>query len=208
MKRDGAVLVMVLRIFVRAIQTPQTHCPGTTLEDSPTLHIDAVAFIHRFGSSLTEHVHFHVCVVDEVFEYAARALGADNRLQSSIPSVFHSASNIGADTVAHVHATLRRRILRGIVGRGFLKSFKVKEMRGYAHSGFFVDARVCIESADRARPERLVRCCVRPPFAIDRLRKAGGEPVYRCGKQQGELNARTTQTPGPIPLGGADCAHL
>lgn len=28
----------------------------------------AVAFIHRFGSSLNEHVHLHVCVIDGVFE--------------------------------------------------------------------------------------------------------------------------------------------
>ena len=35
------------------------------------LHIGAVAFIHRFGWSLNEHVHFHVCVIDGVFEVVA-----------------------------------------------------------------------------------------------------------------------------------------
>ena len=35
--------------------------------DKAGLHIGAIAFIHRFGSSLNEHVHFHVCVVDGVF---------------------------------------------------------------------------------------------------------------------------------------------
>ena len=30
-----------------------------------------MAFIHRFGSSLNGHVHFHVCVVDGVFEEVA-----------------------------------------------------------------------------------------------------------------------------------------
>jgi hypothetical protein len=35
------------------------------------LHIGAVAFIHRFGSSLNGHVHFHVRVVDGVFEEVA-----------------------------------------------------------------------------------------------------------------------------------------
>ncbi len=29
------------------------------------------SFIHRFGSSLNEHVHFQVCVVDGVFEEVA-----------------------------------------------------------------------------------------------------------------------------------------
>ena len=63
MQRDGAVLNMVLRIFLRVIaQSLQTHCPGATNADN------AVAFLHRLGSSLNEHVHFHVGVVDGVFE--------------------------------------------------------------------------------------------------------------------------------------------
>jgi hypothetical protein len=45
--------------------------------DKATLHIGAVAFIHRFGSSLNGHVHFHVCVVDGVFEEVAVAGEAD-----------------------------------------------------------------------------------------------------------------------------------
>ena len=66
---DGAVLNMVLRIFLRVIaQSLQTHSPGAANVDKATLHIGAVAFIYRFGSSLNAHVHFHVCVVDGVFE--------------------------------------------------------------------------------------------------------------------------------------------
>ena len=72
MQRDGAVLSMVLRIFLRVIaQTLQTHSPGAAHMDKAGLHIGAIAFIHRFGSSLNEHVHFHVCVVDGVFEEVA-----------------------------------------------------------------------------------------------------------------------------------------
>ena len=45
MQRDG----LVLRIFLRVIaQSLQSNSAG------------AVAFIHRFGSSLNEHVHFHI----------------------------------------------------------------------------------------------------------------------------------------------------
>ncbi len=36
--------------------------------DKAALHIEATAFIYRFGSSLNRHVHFHVCAVDAVFE--------------------------------------------------------------------------------------------------------------------------------------------
>ena len=179
MQRDGTVLNMVLRIFLRVIvQTLQTHCCGASHSDKSALHIGAVAFIHRFGSSLNEHVHFHVCVVDGVFEELA---------EPATPGViFHPASDIDADTVIQAEATLRRRILRAFVGRGLLESFEAKEMLGYKHSGFSVDAGVCIESADRAGLERLLRYCARPPFAMERLRKAGSELVYRCGKQHSE----------------------
>lgn len=188
MQRDGAVLAMVLRIFVRVIaQTLQTHCAGVSHSDQSALHIGAVAFIHRFGSSLNEHVHFHVCVVDGVFEEvdaeAANCVG----VKAVAPGVFfHPASDIDADTVAQVQATLRRRILRAFVGRGLLESFEAKEMLGYAHSGFSVNADVCIEAQDRAGLERLLRYCARPPFSMERLRKVGSALVYRCGKQHSE----------------------
>ena len=56
----------------------------------------------------------------------------------------------------------------------------------YQHSGFSVDAGVCIEADDRAALERLLRYCARPPFAMDRLRKEGAALVYRCAKQHSE----------------------
>lgn len=175
MQRDGPVLNMVLRIFLRVIaQTLQTHCTGAASGDKVSLHIGAVAFIHRFGSSLNEHVHFHVCVVDGVFE----------EVEGKV--IFHPASSIDADTVIQAEATLRRRILRAFVGRGLLESFEAKEMLDYKHSGFSVDAGVCIEAHDRAGLERLLRYCARPPFAMERLRKAGSDLVYRCGKQHSE----------------------
>jgi hypothetical protein len=59
-------------------------------------------------------------------------------------------------------------------------------MLAYQHSGFSVDAGVCIESHDRAGLERLLRYCARPPFAMDRLRKDGAALVYRCAKQHSE----------------------
>jgi hypothetical protein len=69
LQRDGATLNMVLRIFLWVIaQTLQTHSPGAASVDKVTLRIGTVAFIHRFGSSLNGHVHFHVCVVNGVFE--------------------------------------------------------------------------------------------------------------------------------------------
>ncbi len=85
-----------------------------------------------------------------------------------------------------MQADLRLRILRAFVGRGLIEKADAKEMLAYQHSGFSVDAGVCIEAHDRAALERLLRYCARPPFAMDRLRKAGADLVYRCAKQHSE----------------------
>ncbi|MBP6559395.1 MAG: IS91 family transposase [Burkholderiaceae bacterium] len=190
LQRDGAVLNMVLRIFLRVIaQSLQSNSPGVAQVDKAAQHIGAVAFIHRFGSSLNAHVHFHVCVVDGVFEAVAGAgdADADADVQASPAGViFHPASAIDAPAVAQVQATLRKRILRAFVARGLLQSCDAKDMLAYKHSGFSVDAGVCIEAHDRAALERLLRYCARPPFAMDRLRKEGAALVYRCAKQRSE----------------------
>ena len=69
LRRDGVVLGMVLRILLNVIaQTLQANSSDAAHANKAALHIGAVAFIHRFGSSLNEHVHFHVGVVDDVFE--------------------------------------------------------------------------------------------------------------------------------------------
>jgi hypothetical protein len=59
-------------------------------------------------------------------------------------------------------------------------------MLAYRHSGFSVDTSVCIAAHDSAGLRRLLGYCERPPFACERLRKAGRELVYRCAKQHSE----------------------
>jgi hypothetical protein len=100
--------------------------------------------------------------------------------------IFHLAAGGNANVVDQVQATLRCRILRAFVGRGLLEGFEAKEMLGYKHSGFSVDTGVCIAAQDRAGLERLLHCCARPPFACERLRKAGSQWVYRCAQQHSE----------------------
>jgi hypothetical protein len=153
MQRDSAVLGMVLRIFLRVIeQTLQANSPGATNVDKAALQIGAIAFIHRFGSSLNEHVHFHVCAVDGVFEEVAGEGGADARGQAHAPGVIcHPATGVTADTVTQAQASLRKRILRAFVGRGLLEGFEAQEMLAYRHSGFSVDTSVCIAAQDRAK---------------------------------------------------------
>jgi len=75
LQRDKGALNAALRIFLRVVQQSlQSHCPGAAKADPASLHLGAVAFIHRFGSSLNTHVHFHVCVVDGVFEAVAGSI--------------------------------------------------------------------------------------------------------------------------------------
>jgi len=142
--------------------------------DKAAVHIGAVAFILRFGSSLNTHVHCHVCVVDGVFE----ALGVDITADPATPLgvAFHPASGIDAAAVAQVRAEVRTRILRALAGRGLIERFEAREMLACKHSGVSMNAGVCIEAQDRARLERLRRYCARAPFALIPL----GWFVGRC----------------------------
>jgi hypothetical protein len=127
-------------------------------------------------------------VVDGVFEEVQSGAAGDDKATSA-NVIFHLSSGIDDTAMAQAQATLRKRILRAFVGRGLLQSFDTKEMLGYQHSGFSVDAGVCIQTHDRAALERLLRYCARPPFAMERLRKEGATLVYRYAKQHSEPNS-------------------
>ena len=66
------------------------------------LRIDAVAFIHRFGSSLNTHVHFHVCVADGVSE----TVTPDDTAQAPTLTgvTFHPTSGLDEAAMAQVRA--------------------------------------------------------------------------------------------------------
>ena len=115
------------------------------------------------------------------------AAAVDADVQALPPGViFHPASGIDEAAVAQAQATLRRRILRAFVRRGLIESVDAKAMLADKHSGFPVDAGVCIAAHDRSALERLPRYCAGPPFAMARLRKEGSDLVYRCAKQHSE----------------------
>jgi hypothetical protein len=118
-----------------------------------------VAFIHRFGSSLNLHTHFHVCVIDGVFEP-----DPPGRVR------FYAVDEVDAKDAEAVQAQVRRRILRAFERRGILDKDERKEMELWSHGGgFSLDATVRIEANDRRGLERLLRYCARPPFAAERL---------------------------------------
>jgi hypothetical protein len=61
---------------------------------------------------------------------------------------------------------------------------------------FSVGAEVRIEASDRARVERLLRYCARPPFALERLEPSGAERlVYPLPKPGPEGRTDLMLTP-------------
>jgi hypothetical protein len=153
---DPKALNAALRILVDEIERHlRAHCSGA----GPNARAGAVAFIHRFGSSLNLHAHFHVCVIDGVFEP-----GPDHRVR------FIAVNELEADDAEAVQRRVRRRILRALVRRRILDADDRKEMELWNHGGgFSLDATVRIEANDRRGLERLLRYCARPPFAAERL---------------------------------------
>ena len=67
LEREAALLGAALRLYPRAVeQCLRAHSPGS----GPTARLGTFAFIHRFGSTLNPHLHFHCVVIDGVFEPA------------------------------------------------------------------------------------------------------------------------------------------
>jgi hypothetical protein len=162
LQRDADLQGTALRLFLRLVeQCLRAHSPGS----GPAARLGAVAFIHRFGSALNPHLHFHCAVIDGVFN--ATATGG---------VVFHAATGIEANAAAQVQAQVRQRLLRVFVRRGLLPDDDARAMGQWQHGGgFSVDGSVRLEATDRAGRERLLRYCARPPFALDRLRERDRE---------------------------------
>ncbi|MGU5771622.1 transposase [Aeromonas allosaccharophila] len=93
---------------------PEFHYSGAdasrTNRCSADAHIGAVAFIHLFGSSLNEHVHFQCCVFDGV---------------------------LGPAAFADAQACVRPRTLVDFVRRGLIDKDDATVMRAWANDGHF-----------------------------------------------------------------------
>jgi len=153
---DRAALNCTLRIFLDEIERLlRAHSPGA----GPDARAGAVAFIHRFGSSLNLHTHFHVCVIDGVFEPDP---------QGGVR--FYAVDEMDTHDAEAVQGRVRRRILRAYQRSGILDKDDRKEMEQWDHGGgFSLDATARIAANDRRGLERLLRYCARPPFAAERL---------------------------------------
>ena len=161
----------VLHILLRALQ-------ATLREACPTAPADAafgtVSFLHRFGSSLNPHFHFHLCVVDGLFE----KVEGDTGQAQTTPSArlrFHEATALTPHLLQRLQHTVRSRVLRHCRRHDILEPHEADDMLTWDHGGgFSLDARVRIEATDRAGLERLIRYCARPPFALERLHLVDG----------------------------------
>ena len=163
----SAVLHILLRALTAALKEASPTAPKTAA-------MGAVSVLHRFGSSLNPHYHFHLCVVDGLFE---RLEGEANQDPSSQTDElrFHEATALTHELLKGLQQTVRKRILRHFRRHGLLEPHDAQDMLTWDHGGgFSLDASVRIEATDREGLERLLRYCARPPFALERLHLVGG----------------------------------
>jgi len=170
--RDADLQGAALRLFLRAVeQCLRAHSPGS----GPAARLGAVAFIHRFGSNLNAHLHFHCVLIDGVFESAPTG-----------GIMFTAATWLDANAIADVQARVRRRLLPVVVRRGRLPGNDARAMGRWQHGGgCSVNGSVRIEATDRAGRERLLHYCARPPFALDPLRELAPERLLDVGTKLG-----------------------
>jgi hypothetical protein len=184
LRQDRKAVTAVLNIFLRVVeQVLREHAPGA----EEKARLGAVSFVHRFGSSLNEHLHFHCCVIDGVFEP-----GSDGEQTVR----FHETLLTEAD-IQQVQTLVRKRVLRWFSRQSYLDRDDAKEMAQWGNGGgFSVDASVRIEGHDRAGLERLLRYCARPPFALERLEALDEQRlVYRLPKPRPDGCTALTLTP-------------
>jgi hypothetical protein len=160
----------VLHILLRALQTTlREACPKAPR----TASFGAVSFLHRFGSSLNPHFHYHLCVVDGLFQRVEEDTHQDPADPKSRLH-FHEATTLSPKLMENLQHTIRKRVLRHFRRHGLLEPHEAEDMLSWDHGGgFSLDASVRIEATDRAGLERLIRYCARPPFALDRLHLVG-----------------------------------
>jgi hypothetical protein len=155
----------------------------------PDARFGAVAFVHRFGSYLNSHIHYHVLVTDGVF-----STGSDGR------AVFHPAVDLDASDFIAVQQKMRHCGLRWLHRHGHLDGVAIHTMDAPEHAGgWSVDASVHLPAWDRQGLERLARYCARPPLSQERLGRLNAESlVYSLRKPT--LDGRTELILTPLQL--------
>ncbi len=164
MRAKPEVASGLLTVFLRVVETTLRQCsPGAPA----SARFGAVAFVHRFGSTLNSHVHYHVLVTDGVY-----SAGDDGSAE------FHPATELQDEDFLAVQTKMRKRGLRWLHRHGHLDDVAVHTLDNVDHAGgWSVDGSVVIPGWDRQGLERLVRYCARPPLSGERLGRLNDSTV-------------------------------
>jgi len=170
--RDSQLTGGVLQIGLRVIErTLREHCP-----DAPyTAKYRGITYIHRFGSTLNAHLHYHSCLIDGVFAQTENGLR------------FYETVGLTQKVIQTAQETIRNRVLRLFVRRDLLSSDESEHMLTWENGGgFSLHAQVRIVANDREGLERLLRYCTRPINAGERLSwlEKDERLIYRLSKPQ------------------------
>jgi len=179
---DPRLVNPVLRIFLAEVEAALRSC---SLDAPREARFGAVTFVHRFGSALNAHLHFHCCVIDGLFSANEEGLR------------FHPAG-LTDQALAQVQRQTRRRVLQLFQRRALLPEEATALMLGWDHGGgFSVDAAVRVPAWDRAGLERLLRYGARPLFASERLAWAEFDQrlVYQLPKPRPNGQTMLSLTP-------------
>ena len=118
--RDSELASAVLRILLRAVRGElQASIRGPLPKDA---RLDAVSFLHRFGSALNPHPHFHLAVSDGLFAREQDEQAATLR--------FRPAADLNPERARALTPIVQRRILRLCVRRGLLLEADSADMPG------------------------------------------------------------------------------
>ncbi|MDX2506385.1 MAG: transposase [Gammaproteobacteria bacterium] len=170
----------VLRIFLDEIrkQLLQHYAPpevplGYQSDSDNPVKIGGVSFIHRFGSFLNAHPHFHCVIIEGVF-----IKDSDSQI------TFHKLSTLTEEDIQAVQERVRLRVLKSFKRSGLLEDHDVENMKTWnGGGGFSVNGTAHIHENDREGLERLIRYCARPPFALERIQQQpDGSLIYQLNK--------------------------
>ncbi len=144
--RDPELASRALRIILRIIEQTLRACsPGAPLG----ARTGAVSYLHRFGSALNAHLHYHCCLIDGVFAET------DQGLQ------FFEASALTDEVLERVQETIRKRLLRLFVRKGLLDKEAAEPMLQWSHGGGFSLNATCASALSIAKDWS--GCCATAP---------------------------------------------
>ena len=121
----------VLRIFLDEFrkQLLQHYAPsevplGYQSDSDNPVKIGGVSFIHRFGSFLNAHPHFHCVIIEGVF-----VKDSDSQI------AFHKLSTLTEEDIQAVQERVRLRVLKSFKRSGLLEEHDVENMKTWNGGG-------------------------------------------------------------------------